>query len=413
MRILVVQESDWLSKGPHQQHHLMERLAERGHEIRVIDFEIGWRMGTDPTAISKREIHRNVSKIHNNGGVMVIRPAIVKVPLLDVLSISVTHTREIARQIREFSPDIIIGLGILNNLIASLLARISGIPFAVYLLDEMYTLAPYDVLRSIGKAAESQVLRSADAVFVINEKLKEYAISLGADSGRTYVVRAGVDSDSFNPHVDGSSIRKEHDIGTEDIVLFYMGTIFDFSGIKEVALDLARASHKYPNLKLLVAGWARSPQLGKELNEIMEDNRLQDRFFLEPRQPYERIPSFIAAADICLLPAYENDVMRNIVPIKMYEYMISGKPVVSTRLPGVIAEFGNDHGVVYAESPEGVIAKIIELIDKRVDLRAEGLKARNFVSPFTWQRIVGEFASRLEELIRERKGSENFREAFR
>jgi len=43
MRILVVQESDWLKRNPHQQHHLMERLSQKAHEIRVIDYDIDWR----------------------------------------------------------------------------------------------------------------------------------------------------------------------------------------------------------------------------------------------------------------------------------------------------------------------------------------------------------------------------------
>lgn len=42
MKILVVQESDWLERNPHQQHHLMERMAERGHQIKVIDYPIDW-----------------------------------------------------------------------------------------------------------------------------------------------------------------------------------------------------------------------------------------------------------------------------------------------------------------------------------------------------------------------------------
>ena len=36
MKILVVQESNWIAKGPHQSHHLMERMVSRGHEVRVI-----------------------------------------------------------------------------------------------------------------------------------------------------------------------------------------------------------------------------------------------------------------------------------------------------------------------------------------------------------------------------------------
>ena len=39
MKLLVLQETDWIKRGPHQQQHLMDRMALRGHEIRVIDHE--------------------------------------------------------------------------------------------------------------------------------------------------------------------------------------------------------------------------------------------------------------------------------------------------------------------------------------------------------------------------------------
>ena len=39
MKILMVQESDGVKRGPHQNHHLMERLSMKGHEVRVIDYE--------------------------------------------------------------------------------------------------------------------------------------------------------------------------------------------------------------------------------------------------------------------------------------------------------------------------------------------------------------------------------------
>ena len=43
--------------------------------------------------------------------------------------------------------------------------------------------------------------------------------------------------------------------------------------------------------------------------------------------------------------------MQDIVPIKMYEYMAIGKPVICTKLPGVMWEFGEGNGVLYADSP--------------------------------------------------------------
>ena len=60
---------------------------------------------------------------------------------------------------------------------------------------------------------------------------------------------------------------------------------------------------------------------------------------------YSDVPHYIAAADICLLPALLNKTMRDIVPIKLYEYLACGKPVIATRLPGIWTEFGSKNGI--------------------------------------------------------------------
>jgi hypothetical protein len=56
MKILIVQESDWIGRGPHQQHQLADRLSLRGHQVRVIDYEILWpeakNMASTPAAAS-------------------------------------------------------------------------------------------------------------------------------------------------------------------------------------------------------------------------------------------------------------------------------------------------------------------------------------------------------------------------
>ena len=47
MKILLAQESNWLKRNPHQQHHLMERLSLRGHEIVVIECDGGGEKATN------------------------------------------------------------------------------------------------------------------------------------------------------------------------------------------------------------------------------------------------------------------------------------------------------------------------------------------------------------------------------
>ena len=53
MKILIVQESDWIKRGPHQQHQLADRLFLRGHQIRVIDYEILWPPNSPQTGVIK------------------------------------------------------------------------------------------------------------------------------------------------------------------------------------------------------------------------------------------------------------------------------------------------------------------------------------------------------------------------
>ena len=114
------------------------------------------------------------------------------------------------------------------------------------------------------------------------------------------------------------------------------------------------------------------------------------------------MPSYLAAADICLLPAHDVETMRNIVPIKMYEYLGAGKPVIATRLPGLTKEFGEGHGVVYVDGPEQVVAKALELVQGKT-LAELGVAGRAFVAENDWNSITDTFESYLAALV-DRRG---------
>ena len=400
MRILVVQESDWLDKGPHQQHHLMERLSLRGYEVRVIDFEITWTRKPRTGFYSKRSVFSGVSKACHRSQVTVIRPGILKLPLFDYGSIVFTHTAELRRQIGEFRPDVIVGFGILNTFIAMRMASRRRIPFIYYLIDALHTLIPINKLRLLGKVLESNTLRGCDVVCVINEELKRYAIEMGAQPYKVHVVRAGIDTERFNPHLDGCGLREKLGISRDDVVLFFMGWLYSFSGLKELAAELSEFRYTYPNLKLVIVG---EGDIYHDLQQLKKDRNLQ-QLILAGWQPYERIPEFIAMADICLLPAHNNEIMRDIVPIKMYEYMACGKPVIATRLPGIMREFGEGNGVIYVERPEDVLKKAVELAGDRQKLRKLGMKAAEYVQKYSWEAITDQF----EELLKELANNKSF-----
>jgi len=398
MRILFTQETDWIKRNPAQQHHLAEMLSLRGHEVRAIDYEFLWRTQGKKELHSQRTIFDNVAKIHNGAKVKVIRPGIIKVPVLDYVSLIFSHNKEIKRQIREFAPDVIVGWGILNSYLAMKAARKFNTPFLYYWIDVLERLIPIKPFRRIGKFVESKTLRQADRVLVINEKLGDYVMGLGAPLKRTQILRAGINTKQFDPDRNHKTVRKQYGINEKDTVLFFMGWLYNFSGLKEVALQLART--KNHNLKFLIVGEGDAYD---ELQQIQERYNLQERLILAGKKPYHEIPALVGASDICLLPACPDEqIMQDIVPIKMYEYMAMKKPVIATRLPGVVKEFGEGNGVVFVDQPEDVVAEAIELV-RNGRVEELGSRARSFVERYSWERITDEFERILEEAIKEKQ----------
>jgi glycosyltransferase involved in cell wall biosynthesis len=395
MKILIVQDTDWIRRNPYQHTHLAERLVQRGHKIRVIDYEILWREEGTKELWSKRQIH-SVSRIFPDTDIMVIRPSILKIPVLDYVSMLFTYHREIRRQIDEFKPDLIWGNDILTTFLAFHAAKKYRIHMLFYSIDIDYRLIPYRFLQPLGKWIESRNIRHADLVLSINEGLREYTIRMGAPREKTGVIRAGIDRERYDPaKVNGSAIRQKYGIDKDDIVLFFMGWLYHFSGLKEVAIELAKVKDLWPNLKLFIVG---DGDAYEDLKRIREDYHLERQMILAGKQPYNLIPDLIAAADICILPAYDNEIMHDIVPIKMYEYMAMGKPIVSTKLYGVMKEFGDNHGITYVKKPEGVLLETTRLIDYST-IKSESEKARKFVELNSWDTITITFEKTIKDLL--------------
>ncbi|WP_303234916.1 glycosyltransferase [Methanosphaera cuniculi] len=400
MKILVVQESDWIKRNPHQQHHLMELLGLRGHQIRVIDYEVDWKQDKkDGDKIkSDRQVFKNYKKVYNTDNVTVIRPPLIKLPVINYISILHYHKQEIKRQIKEFEPDIIIGFGILNANIASKLARKHNIPFVYYFIDVLHQLIPEKSFRSIGKRMTKKTIKNSSYVLTINRKLNETAVEMGADPHHMSIIDAGINLKQFDYKKHGGfKIRKRFNIKNDDIVLFFMGFLYNFAGLKELAIELGRNKDKYHNIKLLIVGDGDALEA---LKLIQKKYNLEGQLILTGRQKYTIIPDLIGASDICILPAYKDEViMQDIVPIKIYEYMAMKKPVIATRLPGLMAEFGERNGLVYINRPEEVLDVVQTRLRNKREIVKVGSAGYNFVESNDWRKLTLQFEGILEDLV--------------
>ena len=400
MRILVVQESDWIKRNPHQQHHLMELLGLRGHKIRVIDYEVEWKDNKkdDEKYKSPRQVFEGYKKVYNTDNITVIRPPLIKIPVLNYFSVIHYHKNEIKRQIREFNPDIIVAFGILNANIASRIAKKEKIPFVYYFIDVLHQLIPEKTFRGLGKRITQKTIKNSSYVLTINRRLSETAVELGANPHKLSIIDAGINLKQFNYKSHrGNKIRRYYNISNKDIVLFFMGFLYNFAGLKELAVELGKNKAKYPNIKLLITG---DGDAFEALTLIQKRYHLEDQLILTGRQKYTIMPDLIGASDACILPAYKDEIiMQDIVPIKLYEYMAMKKPVIATRLPGLVAEFGEKNGLIYINTPEEVLDIVQEKFKNKKEIENIGLAGYNFVRDNDWSALAIKFESILENLI--------------
>lgn len=396
MRILVVQETDWITRYPHTQHHLFERLSLKGHTIKVIDYGFDWRKETRKELFQKKKYFPRVSKIYTGSSIDVIRPSSLHIPVLEYVYLMFSHYLELSIQIKKFNPDLIMGFGILNAHLASILAKRNKIPFIYYWIDALDTLIPEQYLQKIGRSFERETIKNSSRLFVTNEKLKDHLIGLGADHRQIEIFSSGIDFNRFNNTIKGDEIRKKYKIKDDQVVLFFMGWLYHFSGLKEVAVKIATDKSKFEKFVLFIVGEGDAYE---DLIAIKEKYQLNSNLILAGKQPYELIPQFIAASDICILPAYpEEKIMQDIVPIKIFEYMAMKKPVICTKLPGIIREFGEDNGIIYSDTPDATLAIASELKSSGTDT-LEGEKGRKYVENMDWDNITNTFETIMYEVI--------------
>ena len=135
-------------------------------------------------------------------------------------------------------------------------------------------------------------------------------------------------------------------------MLLFIGWLYDHSGLLEVARKLT-ADDRFAGYRLVIAG---DGDLLDELIAIAAEPERGDRVVVLGRRPVSEMPELIAACDAGLSVSDPSAApMRLVVPAKVDEYLELGRPVVATRLPGMLAELGACDAMVWVERADGAL----------------------------------------------------------
>lgn len=228
------------------------------------------------------------------------------------------------------------------------------------------------------KWCEQIEVKAADAIIVISDVLKEQLIEFyNVDENKIYVSPNGVDTDLFNPNIDGSAIRKKY--GLEDsFVIGYSGGFNIYHGIDTLINASKMILEKIPNAKFFLIG---DGEYRKYVDEFAEKNGIKDKIIITGLIPFKEVPVHLAACDVLVSPIRTtNNTTFFGSPIKTYEYLSMGKPIVATNI-GILSKVYTDHVnalVMEENNPLSLTEKVVELFSNTQLADTIGNNAREY-----------------------------------
>ncbi|MCW4047994.1 MAG: glycosyltransferase [Candidatus Bathyarchaeota archaeon] len=132
----------------------------------------------------------------------------------------------------------------------------------------------------------------------------------------------------------------------------------------------------------------------------LNDLKRYPNIFAIGTKKYELLPQYLSCMDVCLIPFKINDLTVASSPIKMYEYLAAGKPVVSTALPEVYSNVSAD--VVYiGENDEDFIKKVEAAVNEISEPEEKSTIVRrlNFAKNNSWEKRVDMIEKILKSIV--------------
>jgi len=243
-----------------------------------------------------------------------------------------------------------------------------------------------NLIRNFLAVLENNIPKAVNTVSVASHRLKSECRKLTKHNDRIFDAHVGADLLRFNPDVSGLAIRQKYGI-TKPLIL-YLGQLHGGQYVElfiQTAAKLIQEHRK--DILFMIVG---DGYLAGELKKMAREMDLDGSLIFAGAVSHELVPQYIAAADVCVACFEENEVTLCKSPLKVVEYLASGKAIVASRV-GEVPEMLSDAGVLTMPGdPDSLALGIIKVLsDPKFKNNIQKSARKRAEEKYNWEVTAG------------------------
>ncbi len=243
----------------------------------------------------------------------------------------------------------------------------------------------------------SFALSRCDRVVVLTEGLRDLVVRrYRVATERVAVLPSGTDTGLFIPQ-EAVVCRRRIGLGLDRDYIGFVGSFYRYQGLQCLLEAMVIIRRTIPSVHLLLVGDGEAAQ---ELKQQAGRLALNPCITWAGRIPYQEVPTWIGAMTLCVAP-FRGD-RGETSPVKIFDYLACGKPVIASAIPSVTGTFLQETGValVPPDDPAALAQAVLGLLndpERQSHMAAQG---RRFVEQgYSWTDLT----NRLKEWLATRQ----------
>jgi glycosyltransferase involved in cell wall biosynthesis len=365
-------------------HGIVDGLRAMGHDVGLVG---------PPTAVATPASQPSAAS-------QALRLAAKRLPqsgfeLLEIAYNLAAYPR-LLKAARAMKPDVLYERAAAHLFVGALVSRQLGIPLVVEFNDVAGQAGVRrQRLTGVARRVEAYVLRRTDAAITVTSYLRDQLLSRGLSERQVTVISNAVDPTRFRPNLDGRPVRQRYGVGDDDCLVGFTGAMSPWYRLVDVVQEFTEIFAQAPWMRLLLIG--DGPER-EAVRQKIADLNCGDKVILGPRIPHDEVPAHVAAFDIAFIPHCD----RHNSPVKLFEYLGTGKPVVAVRTPGITDVVTHEREALLAEAGDlrtvmRYVARLAENRDEAAAMSRRGLALA--LERHTWPRNAERTYAVLESVV--------------